>query len=290
MWNEFDWGIGLRSIHFEDWQTEIDVPVIEVMTDNLIHHEGGPALWHTTQIANRAVDVVLHGVGLNIGGQSPLSIQYLKGLRSLAEKFNPRVISDHLCFTEFGGLQSYELLPLERTEFTLKHVAERVDQVQQFLGRQIALENASAYIDYKKDEIPEPEFMNRIAKETGCGILLDVNNVFVNAHNFEYDALTAVLDYDSTAVVQLHIAGHSVKSDFLYDTHDSPVCEAVWKLLHSTLVHLKENGKTRIPVILENDCPNAELNSLLKELEFAQINYEQKTTAHAQLQGKKNDG
>jgi len=289
MWDEFIWGVGLRSTHFEDWQSEKSVPAIEIMTDNLIHHEGGPALWHTSRVADRASEVVLHGVGLNIGGQAPLSAHYLKGLRSLVETFRPKVISDHLCFTEYDGLQSYELLPLERTEFTLAHVAERIDQVQQFLGRQVALENASAYVEYQNDDMPEHDFMNRLAKLSGCGILLDVNNVFVNAHNFDYDPLTTALSYDSSAIVQLHIAGHSKKSDFLFDTHDSPVCEQVWTLLWDTLSHLKQSGNTLIPVILENDCTHTNLKTLLEELGTAQKRLHEKLSANSALHGGSND-
>jgi uncharacterized protein (UPF0276 family) len=289
MWDKFGWGLGLRSIHFDEWHKEQRVPVIEIMTDNLIHHEGGPALWHTEQITKRASEVVLHGVGLNIGGSSPISTRYLRGLRSLIERFNPKVVSDHLSFTEFGGLQSYELLPLERTTCTLEHVATRVDQVQQFLGRQISLENASAYVEYVNDSMPESEFMNQIVAKTGCGILLDVNNVYVNAFNFEKDPLASALSYDPAAIVQLHIAGHSVKADFLFDTHDSTVSAPVWNLLKDTLYHLVQNGKTMVPVILENDCPNTNLKALLTELTSAKKRLELRDESHSFPQGEKDD-
>lgn len=289
MWKKFTWGIGLRSTHFEDWHKEETVPAIEIMTDNLIHHQGGPALWHTMQIAHRATDVLLHGVGLNIGGADPLSEHYLTGLRSLVERFNPKVVSDHLCFTSFGGGQSYELLPLQRTKRTLSHVSARVDRVQQFLGRQIALENTSAYVDYKNDEMPEAEFMNKLVSETGCGILLDVNNVYVNSFNFKHDPQMSALSFDPAAIVQLHIAGHSVKPDFLFDTHDSPVCEEVWKLLQDTLAHLMKSGTTLIPVILENDCPNTELKTLLSELSMASKNLAPGKSADSVVQGDAHD-
>lgn len=268
MLKEFQWGLGLRSNHFEEWHKECHVPVIEIMTDNLIYHEGGPALWHTCRIAERASFTVLHGVGLNIGGKDPLSPMYFEGLRNLVDRFRPKVVSDHLCFTQFNTHQSYELLPLERTEFTLNHVAERIDRVQQHLGRQFALENASAYIEYKNDRIPEPEFMNRIAEKTGCGILLDINNIYVNAHNFNQNPLEVASQYCSSDVVQIHIAGHSRKADFLFDTHDTPVCDPVWQLLSQVLLSLSRCDNTKVPVILENDCPNTSLECLLNELTF----------------------
>lgn len=270
MTNQFQWGLGLRASHFEDWHAQQDVPTLEVMTDNLIHHSGGPALWHTRQLAQRAPAVVLHGVGLNIGGCDPISNQYLEGLRELIERLKPAVVSDHLCFTQFNGLQSYELLPLERTETSIRQVSERVDRVQQKLGRQIALENASSYVEYNTNQVPEPEFINRIVHKTGCGLLLDVNNLYVNAHNFRRDPFDDLNQFEIGSIVQLHIAGHTQVSDFLFDTHDSPVCEPVWQLLFTILKQLKRSKCPPIPIILENDSAQTSLSELLNELELGQ--------------------
>ena len=255
------WGVGLRPAHFSSYYELSNVPPLEIMTDNLLHHRGGPALHHTLRIASRAPCVFLHGIGLNIGGADPLCSEYLKGLLDLVEQFKPRVISDHLCFTQADGRQSYELLPLVRNLDMLEHVVAKVDALQQFLGRQICLENVSAYVAYWNDVIPEGEFLNTIADKSGCGILLDVNNVFVSARNFNLDPLIELNRYDFSLVKQIHIAGHSVRDDFLFDTHDSPVCQDVWSLLKHTLNHAPD-----VPVILENDNNLSTLDELLEEL------------------------
>lgn len=263
------WGMGLRPAHFADWHSMAQVPVLELMADNLLHHSGGPALWHTSQIVARAPWVVLHGIGLNIGGEDPLSTAYLSGLRSLCERFRPRVVSDHLCFTQSLGLQSYELLPVLRTQKTLEHIVERVDAVQQFLGCRYSLENVSAYVEYQGDEIPEGEFLSEVARRTGCGILLDVNNVYVSARNFGLDPLTELNRYHLDSVSQIHVAGHSVKDDFLFDTHDTPVCAEVWDLLNlvfGKFASESDPDNREIAVILENDDAETSLHSLHEQL------------------------
>ncbi|NBW82657.1 DUF692 domain-containing protein [bacterium] len=268
----FSWGLGLRPAHFADWHVADQVPVLELMADNLLHHSGGPALWHTSQIVRRAPWVVLHGIGLNIGGKDSLSKEYLSGLRDLCERFRPRVVSDHLCFTQSEGLQSYELLPVVRTKAMLEHIVQRIDQVQQYLGRRYTLENVSAYVEYMADDIPEGEFLSEIARLSGCGILLDVNNVYVSARNFGLDPLAELNRYNLDAVTQIHIAGHSIKDDFLFDTHDAPVCPEVWELLETVLKKFAseetEKGPTEsdIAVILENDDAETALPTLLEQL------------------------
>jgi uncharacterized protein (UPF0276 family) len=255
------WGLGLRPSHFSSYSSLENVPPLEIMTDNLLHHRGGPALHHTLKIASRARGIFLHGIGLNIGGEGPLCPDYKNGLRELVDLFHPLVISDHLCFTQSGGRQSYELLPLMRTDAMIDHVVSKTDELQQFLGRQICLENVSAYVSYKDDAIPEGEFLNTIARRAGCGILLDVNNVFVSSRNFNLDPQAELEHYDLSLVKQIHVAGHSIRDDFLFDTHDAPVCAEVWNLLAGVL-----SRNSGIPVILENDDDSIPLESLLEEL------------------------
>ena len=262
------WGVGLRPIHYADWHAEPTLPAVEVMTDNLIHHLGGPALWHTSRVVERAAMCVLHGVGMNIGGTSPLSQKYLDGLRSLVERFKPKVVSDHLCFTQANGLQSYELLPLIRSTATVEHVVRRVDAIQQALGVRFSIENVSAYVNYIQDEIPEGDFVSAIAERTGCGILLDVNNVFVSAKNFNLCPETELRRFNLDMVTQIHIAGHSHRDDFLFDTHDTPVCSEVWSLLAALLSQISATNKSGIPLILENDSRETTLCQLLDELNF----------------------
>ncbi|MEN9809006.1 MAG: hypothetical protein RLZZ488_573 [Pseudomonadota bacterium] len=257
------WGLGLRPAHFSDYQSLSTVPPLEIMADNILHHRGGPALQHTLRLATKSPCVVLHGIGLNIGGMEPLSKHYLEGLLELVRLFNPQVVSDHLCFTGAAGLRSYELLPVVRNQHMLEHVVRRVDEVQQTLGRQLSLENVSAYVAYKEDSIPEGEFLNRIADRTGCGILLDVNNVYVSAINFSLDPQAELARFELGFVKQIHVAGHSLREDFLFDTHDGKVCREVWKMCRAVAAK-----RTDIPVILENDDPSATLDELLRELEF----------------------
>lgn len=256
------WGLGLRPAHFSDFHALSVVPPVEVMTDNLLHHRGGPALEHTRRIVSRAPAVVLHGIGLNIGGAEPLDLTYVNGLKELITLFNPAVVSDHLCFTQAQGLQSYELLPIVRNRRTLEHVIRKVDALQQFIGRQFCVENVSAYVAYKDDVLPEGEFLSQLAERTGCGLLLDVNNVYVSAHNFGCDLHTELGRYNLDAVRQIHVAGHSVHEDFLFDTHDAPVCETVWELLSGVL-----RQRPDLLVILENDDNEVSLQTLLTELQ-----------------------
>jgi hypothetical protein len=255
------WGVGLRPAHFSSYSALSDVPPLEVMTDNLLHHRGGPALHHTLNITSRAPAVYLHGIGLNIGGEDPLCPRYLEGLRELVRLFNPKVISDHLCFTQSHGRQSYELLPVIRNEAMLTHVVEKADRLQQFLGRQICLENVSAYVGYKDDTISEGEFLSAVAEKSGCGLLLDVNNVYVSARNFSLNPMIELSRYNFDLVRQIHVAGHSRREDFLFDTHDSPVCSDVWNLLNHVLKKSPD-----LPVILENDDNSITLDALLEEL------------------------
>jgi len=257
------WGIGLRPGHFPEYAELSVVPPVEIMTDNLLHHRGGPALYHTQRIVSRAPQVFLHGIGLNIGGWDPLCSQYVSGLKELIDTFKPSVVSDHLCFTQAAGLQSYELLPLTRNQSTLEHVIRKTDDLQQRIGRQFCLENVSAYVSFAEDHFTEGDFLNEISRRTGCGILLDVNNVFVSARNFNLDPLAELNRYNLAAVQQIHIAGHSEREDFLFDTHDAPVCSDVWSMLAHVL-----KSRPDIPVILENDHNETTLRTLLDELKW----------------------
>jgi uncharacterized protein (UPF0276 family) len=262
------WGVGLRPTHYADWHAEPVVPAIEIMADNLLHHRGGPALWHTHRVVERAAFCVMHGVGMNLGGTSPLSSKYLDGLKELIALFKPKVVSDHLCFTQADGLQSYELLPLIRNKTTIEHVVHRIDTIQQSLGVRFSIENVSAYVNYIDDEIPEGDFMSEIAERSGCGILLDVNNIFVGAMNFNLDPEVELKRFNFDAVTQVHVAGHSKRDDFLFDTHDTDVCSEVWSLLSVLLSNLSAANKSDFPIILENDNRETSLAQLLREVEY----------------------
>jgi uncharacterized protein (UPF0276 family) len=174
--------------------------------------------------------VVLHGVSLSIGSTEPLDQRYLDGLAALARDIEPAWISDHLCWGTAHGYNAHDLLPLPYTEATLAHVAARVQAVQERLGRRILLENPSSYLAFRESSLPEAEFLAELSRRADCGILLDVNNVFVSAHNQGFDARAYLAAIPAERVGQIHLAGHSADGELLIDTHDAPVRDQVWAL------------------------------------------------------------
>jgi uncharacterized protein len=222
-------GVGLRNVHFDhilrQWPA---VDWFEAISENFMDSGGRPA--HVLrQIAER-YPVVLHGVSLSIGSTDPLDRGYLGRLRRLADAVGARWVSDHLCWTGVLGVSSHDLLPLPLHEGTLRHVAARVRQVQDVLGRPLVLENPSTYVGFCESVIDEPAFLRALAEDTGCRLLLDVNNVYVTCFNAGTDPLAYLDAFPFEHVVQLHIAGHQHCGTHIVDTHDRPVCDAVWEL------------------------------------------------------------
>lgn len=222
-------GVGLRREHHGrvlsgpvacDW--------FEVISENFMG-VGGRARAVLDAVRER-FPVVLHGVSLSIGSTDPLDLAYLDTLAALAVSVEAAWVSDHLCWTGVGGKNAHDLLPLPYTEEALAHVVDRVRRVQDRLERRIALENVSSYLGYRLSEMPEWEFLARVAEGADCGILLDVNNVFVSAHNHRFDAQTYLAAVPPERVWQLHLAGHSSMGELLLDTHDHPVKDEVWTL------------------------------------------------------------
>jgi hypothetical protein len=181
--------------------------------------------------------LVLHGVSLNIGSTDPLDEGYLDELSRLVELTAARWVSDHLCWTGVGGHNTHDLVPLPYTAESVDHVAARVRDVQRRLGRRIALENVSSYLSYTADAMPEWEFLATVAKTADCGILLDVNNIFVSAHNHGFDGAEYIAGIPPERVFQIHLAGHSQSGALLIDTHDHPVRDEVWQLYAQALRH-----------------------------------------------------
>lgn len=225
-------GLGLREEHFpylmstppETW----GVDWFEAITENLLDNRGWGLRVFEHVAAHRPV--VLHGVSLSIGSTAPLDMAYLAKLRDLAERFRPLWVSDHLCWTGVRGLNSHDLLPLPLTEAALAHVAARVRAVQDFLGRPLIVENPSTYLEFRASQMPEAEFLARLCELTGCGLLLDVNNVHVSSFNHALDPLDYLAAIPAEHVVQVHLAGPSDHGTHLIDTHDAPVPDAVWPL------------------------------------------------------------
>ncbi len=225
-------GVGLRDPHFDHLMrtdpAAWGVDWFELLTENFLDHRGFAAEVLERVAASRPV--VMHGVSLSIGGTDALDRDYLGKLAALAERVKPVWVSDHLCWTGVAGRNSHDLLPMPLTEASLAHVAERVRQVQDFLGRPLILENPSTYLQFAGVQMPEWEYLARLAEDSGCGLLLDVNNVHVSAVNHGFDAARYIEALPAGRIVQVHLAGPRDCGTHLLDTHDSPVLEPVWAL------------------------------------------------------------
>lgn len=222
-------GVGLRNKHFNHLLH--NPPVVdwfEIISENFMDDFGFAR--HVLMHIRKEVPVVMHGVSLSIGSTDPLNTDYLRRLKELAHVVEPSWISDHLCWTGVAYTNTHDLLPMPLTEESLLHVCTRVMQVQDFLQRQLVLENPSTYLQFKASTMHEWEFLSELAKRTGCGLLLDVNNVFVSAHNHGFDAMHYIENLPHNHIVQMHIAGPTDCGNLLIDTHDQPVPSAVWAL------------------------------------------------------------
>ena len=253
-------GLGLRTDHY---QSIIDglpgVDWFEVMTENYLV-PGGKPLHYLDQI-RRDYPVVMHGVSLSIGSTDPLDMDYLRQVRALAGRIEPEWISDHLCWTGVGELNLHDLLPLPYTEEAVAHVAERVQRVQDFLGRRILLENVSSYISFPQSSMPEWEFLTAIAKRADCLILLDINNIYVSGHNHGFDPDRYIESIDPQRVWQFHLAGHGRQGAYIIDTHDAPVIDPVWELYARAVQRFG-----RVSTMIERDDHIPPLAELIVEL------------------------
>jgi uncharacterized protein len=253
-------GLGLRPQHYQeilDGTPAIDW--FEIISENYLI-AGGQPLHMLDQIVER-YPVVMHGVSLSIASTAPLDLDYLRGLKTLAKRVNPKWISDHLCWTGVHGVNLHDLLPIPYTEEALNHVVDRVGQVQDFLGRRLTLENVSSYVTFGQSEMTEWEFVSEVANRADCWLLFDVNNVYVSAFNHGYDPLTFLNGIPADRVVQFHMAGHSHMGTHIIDTHDHPVCEDVWELYAAAL---KRFG--RVSTMIERDDNIPPLDELLLEV------------------------
>jgi uncharacterized protein (UPF0276 family) len=256
-------GLGLRTEHYADFLRERPpVDWLEIISENYLV-PGGKPLHHLDRI-RADHPMVMHGVSLSIGSTDPLDLAYLRELKALAKRVEPAWLSDHLCWTGVDHHQLHDLLPLPYTEEALRHVASRVMQVQEILGRRLLLENVSSYVAFAADEMREWEFIAELAKRADCELLLDVNNVYVSSVNHAFDPRAFIDAMPRERVRQIHLAGHEDHGDHLIDTHDHPVCDAVWELYAYTTRRLGA-----VPTMIERDDHIPPLAELLAELDHA---------------------
>jgi uncharacterized protein (UPF0276 family) len=222
-------GVGLRNKHFNYLLSNpAQVDWFEIISENFMDDFGFAR--HVLMHVRKDVPVVMHGVSLSVGSTDPINYKYLEKLKALAEAIEPAWISDHLCWTGVAYTNTHDLMPMPMTPESLNHVSDRVMRIQDYLKRPLILENPSTYLQFKASTISEWGFLSSLATTTGCGLLLDVNNVFVSATNHDYDAPNYINCLPHEHIVQMHIAGPTDCGDLLIDTHDQPVPSEVWKL------------------------------------------------------------
>ena len=254
-------GLGLRSDHYSDFiERRPAVDWLEIISENYMV-PGGLPLQQLDWI-RRDYPMVMHGVSLSIGSTDPLDMAYLGELKALAERVQPAWISDHLCFSGVDHRRLHDLLPLPYTRASLDHLVDRISQVQDFLGRPLTLENVSSYVRFASDEMNEWEFIAELLRRTDCWLLLDVNNVYVSAINHRFDPHTFIDAMPAQRIRQIHLAGHEDHGDYIIDTHDHPLCSAVFALYRYTIEHLGF-----IPTMIERDDNIPALAELMAELD-----------------------
>lgn len=254
-------GLGLRTEHYRDFvESPWHVDWLEIISENYLV-AGGKPLYYLDRI-RRDYPMVMHGVSLSIGSCDAPDSAYLRQLRALVDRVEPAWVSDHLCWTGTGSLNLHDLLPLPYTEAALRQLGARVAQVQEALGQPLLLENVSSYVRYRADEMSEWEFIGELVKRTGCELLLDVNNVYVSSVNHHFNPHTFIDAMPLTAVRQIHLAGHEKHGSYLIDTHDQPICAAVWDLYAYTVGRLGS-----IPTMIERDDNIPPLADLIAELD-----------------------
>lgn len=259
------YGLGLRSQHYQEIISQKPaIDWFEIITENYLIPGGRPL--HNLEKIREDYPIVMHGVSLSIGSTDPLNFDYLKQVKTLANRIQAAWLSDHLCWTGVNGINLHDLLPLPYTEEAIQHVVERIKQVQDYLGQQILIENVSSYISYKESRMSEWEFLCEIAEQADCKLLLDINNIYVSAFNHQFDPRTYLNAVPVDRVQQFHIAGHTNCGTHIIDTHDEPVISQVWDLYADAVCRF---GK--VSTMIERDDNIPPLAELLAELEQAKI-------------------
>lgn len=266
-------GIGLRSPHHRDALVNpVRTGWLEVHSENYFGKGGIPI--RDLEAIRADYPLSLHGVGMSLGSVDELDRQHLRQLQDLIQRIEPGLVSEHLSWSSFGGRYMNDLLPIPYTDETLRHLTARISQVQDCLGRQLLIENPSSYLEYGFSSYTESGFLNELAHRSGCGILLDVNNVYVSCVNHGWNALDYLSDIAADKVGEIHLAGHTVKTvgeqSILIDTHNAPVSDAVWELYQAAIQHLGSR-----PTLIEWDADLPAWQVLVAEAATADTYLEQ---------------
>jgi len=265
-------GVGLRAPHFQHiMEQKPNIPWFEILIDNYLG--GGPAIYQLEQISND-YPITFHSVGMSLGSTDKLNFDYLKKLKQRINDFKPVQISDHLCWTSFGGHYAHDLLPLPYVTQSIKTVVEHVKQVQDYLGMRILIENVSSYLSYKQSVMEEWEFLVTVAEQADCDILLDINNIIVSAHNHNIDAQKYLNAVPVERVKEFHLAGYEDMQTHYLDTHGEPVHQSVWDLYQVALIRFGS-----VPTLIEWDNNIPEFSVLSAEADKA-TNYQHELNYH----------
>lgn len=256
-------GLGLRPDHYETILAERpSIDWFEILTENYLV-PGGKPIYYLEKIREH-YPMVMHGVSMSIGGSDPLDKDYLQQVKTLANQIEPKWISDHLCWTGVKGKNMHDLLPLPCTEEAIKHVVNRIQQIQDFFGQRILIENVSSYVTYQQSMMTEWKFLKEISERADCLILLDINNIYVSSVNHLFNPLDYLAAIPKERVYQIHLAGHSNVDEYIIDTHDKDVVQPVWDLYAAAL---KRFGF--VSTMIERDDNMPPLATLLSELHYA---------------------
>lgn len=252
-------GLGLRSSHYQEvFTTQPDIPWFELLSDNYMA-EGGLPIMRAEKVREN-YPITLHGVGMSLASADPLDMAYLARLKALSKRLEPVYVSDHLAWVSIEGKHTHDLLPFPYTELTLKHVSDRINQVQDFLGRELLVENPSSYLTFRSSDMTEWEFIQGIAQSTDCNLLLDINNIYVSAVNHDFDPYEYLQMIPADRVKEIHLAGYEKMDSYLFDTHGYQVHPPVWDLYSAAL---KRFGA--IPTLIEWDTDIPDFTTLKAE-------------------------
>ncbi len=241
-------GVGLRPTHYPylEPRPQTSVSWFEAVSENYMDSKGRPL--DMLELIRKDYPVALHGVSLSIASTEGLRQEYLHNLRNLVERIDPFIVSDHLCWTGLQQQNLHDLLPIPFTDEALNLIVDHVEQVQTYLGRQILLENVSTYLRVPEADWAEWDFLKEVAKRSGCGLLLDLNNLYVNAKNHQFDPSVFLEAIPTDLIGQIHLAGYTDMGTHLFDTHSKPVYPEVWELFSSLIARAPE-----LPVLIEWD-------------------------------------